>query len=419
MSFFIANSIDAKEIGPGANLCAEINSLPPGEELVLQPGEYQGPCTIRNSGSAHQPLVIRAKDASARPRIMYQGDRANVLNIAASYVTIRGLAFGPTRADVDAIRVRSGDFITIAECEFEGVGGIVFVANTKSGRGLIFRNNHIQSSQTTGIYIGCHDGIGCVQEDVLVEGNFIDGVDAPDPHIGYGIQIKLNSTARIRENIIMNTKGPGIMVYGATAPDKLSVIERNAVSGSRQSGAIVLGGGPAIVRNNVVSRSAEGGIRLENYGRRGLLRNIAIVHNTAFDNPGGGITLQPLIPLRDVWIGNNAVHSPGRSPAYPSSATGLLSLGNVDCSRAACFQDPYRGDFSPATGSPLIGAGIPRLSEWMSGDDFAGNPRGHPPTVGAFESQSSSIPRGLGVLPLEGGTGEGKSRIELAPQNLP
>lgn len=32
--------VAAREVGPEANLCAEINSLSPGEELVLRPGEY-------------------------------------------------------------------------------------------------------------------------------------------------------------------------------------------------------------------------------------------------------------------------------------------------------------------------------------------------------------------------------------------
>jgi hypothetical protein len=41
-----------KEIGPQANLCAEINALEPGETLSLRPGEYRGPCRIRRGGSA-------------------------------------------------------------------------------------------------------------------------------------------------------------------------------------------------------------------------------------------------------------------------------------------------------------------------------------------------------------------------------
>jgi hypothetical protein len=40
-------------------------------------------------------------------------------------------------------------------------------------------------------------------------------VDAQEDEVGYGLQVKLNSTAVIRDNVIVDTKGPGIMVYGA------------------------------------------------------------------------------------------------------------------------------------------------------------------------------------------------------------
>ena len=98
-----------KEIDPGSDLCAEINAAPPGTELVLQPGDYRGPCRIRAGGIPGDPLMIRAKDPAQPPHVAYAGTEANVFEIQASYVTIRGLAFGPTRPNVDAVRVFSGD----------------------------------------------------------------------------------------------------------------------------------------------------------------------------------------------------------------------------------------------------------------------------------------------------------------------
>ena len=79
------------EIGPEADLCAEINALAPGDELVLRPGEYAGPCTIRRGGLPGAPTVIRAKDLAARPRIVYGGATANVLDVKADHVTITPL----------------------------------------------------------------------------------------------------------------------------------------------------------------------------------------------------------------------------------------------------------------------------------------------------------------------------------------
>jgi len=63
----------AREIGPGTDLCGEIRAMQPGGELVLAPGDYQGPCAIRNGGEPGAPLLIRAADPMRRPRIVYAG----------------------------------------------------------------------------------------------------------------------------------------------------------------------------------------------------------------------------------------------------------------------------------------------------------------------------------------------------------
>ena len=74
----------AREIGPEADFCSVLAGLPQGEELVLLPGDYQGPCVIRRSGEAGTPLVIRAADPGNRPRIVYEGRTSNVIEVRAS-----------------------------------------------------------------------------------------------------------------------------------------------------------------------------------------------------------------------------------------------------------------------------------------------------------------------------------------------
>jgi hypothetical protein len=65
-------------------------------------------------------------------------------------------------------------------------------------------------------------------------------------------------------------------VYGASDAANVSAVERNFVAGSRTSSAIVVGGGPAIVRNSVATTSVEAGIGLEDYGRRGPLGGVGL-----------------------------------------------------------------------------------------------------------------------------------------------
>lgn len=283
--FFAANS-PAREIDPSVNLCQAIAQTEAGGELILKPGDYQGGCKIR------RPMVIRAADPKQRPRIVYQTRASNVLEVYASQVTIRGLELGPSLHDVDGVRVLSGNDVIVEDCVFRRLGGIAVVANHQSVRGLTVRRNQIFDSRATAMYFGCHDGGHCAMSALLVEHNTIERVDAPPDQVGYGVQFKLNSTGVIRSNVIVDTKGPPIMVYGAADDTKPSIIEGNYVAGSRTSSGIVVGGGPAIVRYNIAKHNAEAGIALLDYGKRGLLRGLVVGHNTT-DGNGKGTILAP------------------------------------------------------------------------------------------------------------------------------
>jgi hypothetical protein len=262
--------------------------LRPGDELALKPGDYPGPCKIRRSGEPGLPVILRAANMAQRPRIVYDAGKVNALEIYASHIIIRGLEFGPTQQDIDAIRIYTGNDIAIEDCVFKRLGGIAIVANHDSVRGLMVRHNTITDSSATAMYFGCHDGSECTVSDLLVEYNAIARVDAPAGQVGYGIQVKLNSSGVVRNNVIVGTKGPPIMVYGARDEHRTSIVEHNYVSGSRTSSGIVVGGGPAIVRFNVAKNNADAGVALEDYNRRGLLRGLVVARNSAQGNMKGG-----------------------------------------------------------------------------------------------------------------------------------
>ncbi len=381
----------AAEIGPGDDLCVAINQLSPGEELRLRPGDYPGPCVIRRGGAPDMPTTIAAADPQQRPRIVYDGVTANVFEVRAGRLVIRGLEFGPTRADVDAIRIVTGNNIVIEDCRFVQLGGIAITANNMSVRGLTIRGNVIENSQSTGLYFGCHDGQRCVVSDLLVEGNYIRGITAGPTEVGYGMEIKLNSSGIVRDNIILRTKGPGIMVYGARDLLTQNLVERNVVMGSERSAGVVVGGGPAVIRNNVVLTNNDGGISLQDYGQRGLLRKIAVVHNTIYGNLVGGVTIEGH-DVRDTRLLNNAIQSPGGNPAVPAPRAGVWTAGNVDCTYRACFMQPDGLDFSPFPGSALVGPGALAAGEALPRDDLFRMKRAIPPTVGAIERPSGPIP---------------------------
>jgi len=231
------------EIGPDSGLCGVLRQVEPGDEIVLQPGDYEGGCVVRRGGLPGEPIVIRAADPEAPPRLTRPGGEVNILEIRASDIVVRGLSFGPTAPDADGIRIITGNRITIEECRFFQMGGIAVVANHTSLRGLTVRRNVITDSTATGMYFGCHDGTTCSVTGLVVEGNYIRNVTAPTPQVGYGIEVKLNSSGVIRDNVIVDTKGPGIMIYGARDLVTTSVVKRNFVRGSRTSSGLVVGGG--------------------------------------------------------------------------------------------------------------------------------------------------------------------------------
>ncbi len=381
--------IGAREIRAGNNYCQEINDPASGNELVLEPGEYKGPCKILRGGEAGDPMVIRALDSSNPPRIHYDGSHGNVFEIYAGNITIKGLEFGPTKREVDGIRIFSGHSIIIENCKFSNMGGIAVVANHLSARKLTVRQNEIVNSRSTAMYFGCQDA-SCVMSDLLIEKNFISGVSAPDPQIGYGIQFKLNSSGIVRDNVVIDSKGPGIMVYGATDSSTISIVEKNFVSGSRASAGIVVGGGPARVWNNIVVSNREGGISLEDYANRGLLKGIVVVHNTAYNNKDGGILVRGEGPV-EATLAYNAIASPKQVANISARQTGIRMFENGDCSSVNCFVNPEQNNFTPLDNLPLLRTKKHDNLKSRVVDDYFGRRRSAHPAIGAIEPPGGVI----------------------------
>jgi hypothetical protein len=231
--------------------------------------------------------------------------------------------------------------------------------------------------------------------DAVVQRNYIAGVEAGHSEIGYGVQVKLGSTAAIRDNVIVRTKGPGIMVYGSRDRARASVIEGNFVADSRTSSGLVLGGGPVVVRNNISVGAAEAGIAIEDYGGRGLLHGVVIAYNSVYGGRRAGIRAPGGGPI-DAQVVFNAVHALA-GPLLPMIRPGLLVRGNVDCRLPPCFMDPLGLNFRPVDGSLLVGR--PDATVHAPSQDFFGIQRpAESPTIGAVEERADGTVR-LGRKP--------------------
>jgi hypothetical protein len=384
----------AREIGPAADLCGAINSLQPGEILTLAPGDYHGPCRIRRGGTPSMSIVIQGQSSREKPQIIYDGQDNNVFEIAADFVTLRGLKIGPTKRNVAGMRILARAGITIEDCEFSQLGGVAIAATRTSVEGLYVRRNTVTNVNATAMYFGCHDGVECQISNLFVERNFISGVNAPDPEVGYGVQFKLNSSGVISDNVIVNTKGPGIMVYGSSDASSASVVERNFVSGSRQSVGILVGGGPAHVRNNIVRHNSLGGVALQDYGNRGLLTKIALFNNTSVKNGPGEFVLPSDVSVSQTLFALNAAVSSEGGQALPRPRAGLDLRENIDCTAKACFANLSLLNFSPLPNAPL--SRVRKVQDaQIPLDDYFGRSRHGRITAGAVVFAGPSIRFGI------------------------
>lgn len=385
---------------PGDDFCAAFNQAAAGDTVILSPGDYAGPCALTSGGAEGSPKTLRGADPADTARIVYDGASSNVLDVLAGDIVLQDLAFGPSMPDIDAVKIKDGSRITVQSCTFTQIGGISVSANSKDSEGVQILGNGFFDLQATGIYLGCHDGMSaCAARDVLVAGNFFNGVDSPN--VGYALEIKLDSHGVVRDNVIADTKGPGIEIYGSTDLTRVSLVERNLVIGARTSGTLEIGGGPALVRNNIVVGGEAAGISVYDYGGRGLVRAIQLVGNTVVGDKGPAIALSGWAEGKDLELTDNAAwQSAGPGPALPPMIPGVAWAGNVDCGPDpnACWLAPLARDFWPTDASPLLSGGAaPTLAEPLT-DDFCGQTRGPVPHAGALERTRSPGP---GPLPLD------------------
>jgi Right handed beta helix region len=381
-----------RRVTPEDAWCAAVNSAQPGDEFVFAAGDYPEPCSIRASGNSAAGILIRSEGEDSRAKFSYPGYTSNVVQVFGSFLTIRGFEFRPSSKDVHSLRIMGGAHdVTVEGNLFSGVGNVALSANNGSTADLVIRDNVFLNLENTAAYVGCHDG-SCVSTNLRFERNYINGVRAADPDaVGYGIEVKLNSWGVIRDNTIVNTKGPPIMTYGSNQPAHVSLIEGNYVEGSRGEGGIVIGGGPAIVRNNIAVNNANGGISAQNYDRRNLQKSIWIVHNTLINNSDSGINTQGWAAGSDNVIAYNAILPKSLTPAFRLSGPVDTIMSNITCS-ASCFVNaltaPY--DLWPAAGSLLVDIALPRITAWKPSDDFMGKARDERPDAGAMERTHSA-----------------------------
>jgi len=391
----------ATEIGPNDDLETAVAALSPGEELVLRGGLYyfDDNITLTANGTAAQPITIRAK-ASEKPVFEQATAFHNVVEISgSSYLIVRGIEF---TGGSHGIRLVNSDFITIEDCEIHETGDVAISANAGGiYEELRILGNHIHHTNGTGegVYFGCNND-RCRVINSLIAGNYIHHTNRETVTQGDGIEIKEGSYGNvIRDNVIHDTKYPGIILYSTVGNGPANTIEGNVLWNVAENTIQIAA--DAVVRNNIVL----GNISFQSH-QSGRPSNIELIHNTVI-NSGASIEVRNV--SGPVLIANNAIYSQSRAIRLISGDLSQVQLfGNVGVGgvsgRNSGFADgngirtdlvagSYSGpppiDAFPSPGSALIGAGIP---SYVTATDFNGNPRNGIADAGAYKFDDNGNP---------------------------
>lgn len=323
------------------------NNLQPGDEVILSQGIYSDGrrLSISHQGTAQTPIIIRSK-AGETATITRPNANQNIINIeGAQHLTLKGLEVTGGSAgirigskDFNGSR-RQAEFITLEACHIHHTAEAAVTANfpgdTNTGHKFLRNEIHHTGGTAEGFYLGTNnDGAGNTKgvfRDGLIEGNYIHDLNGPSVSQGDGIEIKDGSYNNIiRDNVIHDTKYPGILVYG-TDGHAPNIIEGNVIWSSGNNG--IQAASEAVISNNIIFDSAGSGIQSQNH-QSAIPGSLTIVHNTIINNgnghairinsPAGGSLNGPII------IANNALYSMGSGLALRlPEIQGFTISGNI------------------------------------------------------------------------------------------
>jgi len=362
-------------------LHAALQSLSPGDKIILAPARYRTHLlfTARHSGTQALPVRLTARDGAGSAIIDGAGADITVKFAGAAYIHLEGLDitgggyhgvfFSDGAHHIRVAGSRIYDNFAVrpldSHAELKGSGP----ADNRPHHIAILDNEIFHSSHPPG---GNFQGIDCnFCDDFLISGNYLHDIRQPvsEPYSHYdrGSCIQMKSSSR---NV---------------------VIERNKIAHCH-IGIVYGGEGLAspehiggMVRNNLIYASGEIAIAVVN------VHDGKILHNTLYANAGA------IRVARDqrnpesrnmVLIANNILDGPVR---IYSNGDNVMQQANHVLTRketASLFINAAEYDFRLLpTATQIIDKGA--MSGGQVADDFAGTlrPKGAAADIGAYEYQ--------------------------------
>ena len=412
---------------PGGDLQGYFDTLSPGDEVVLADGIYRVDSTLHLSelrGREDAPIVVRAEEG-ATPILQlvtntdgeYPG---RILRIESStFVEVRGITFQGDASAADeaqsygGIRIDSSSDVTIAESVIKDVAGTAIYLSGDTNGVVVDHSEISRVYAGYAVYAGCSD-VSCLTTDFTLHDNLIHDLYAEDAET-----VRLNhgtSGAILTDNVVFNITYRGFWL-GSTEGGTANTIEGNALWNLGDRGVVLQGA--ALVRNNIIFNTGGSGIVTRD-PERGFFEDIIISYNTVVDNDEWAADLEGWDDGLGFVLANNALCNPMSYGVYiakliPEGAEasdietpgtvvnnyvcGLVDgpdeeLGEVVAGGGyADFSNVEIWDFYPVKESLLVDAADPSGELYPPEVDFNGQPReGDKPDVGAYEWDGDGNP---------------------------
>ena len=382
------------QAAPGDDIESMVNSLGPGDELVLAGGLYEiyDRFSLSVQGTVDAPVIMRSADGEVA-HIHRPNAYENLIDIEGSqHLVLSGIEFSGGSA---GLRFSDSDFITIEYCDIHDTADVAIRANDTGDfyDGFEIIGNEVHHTGGTGeaMYLGCNSN-GCQFANALIEGNYIHHTDGPTVSQGDGIELKEGSFNNVvRDNVIHDTNYPCILTYGTVGNGGPNIIERNVMWNCGDHA--IQSAADAKIRNNIILSSAADGIAMQPHQSESP-SDLEVVHNTILHPTGDAISVRNASGT--VIVANNALYSQSGSGLFTSGGTSTLVIsGNsTDGDLSADLMDGHYGgsppvDVYPTSGSALLDAGDPA---YVTIDDFNGNARDGYADIGAYGFDQAGNP---------------------------
>lgn len=358
----------------GTALVSMMNSLNPGDKLVIGGGTYTltNNFTFLRSGSSTRPIFIVAKDNETpiiyRAAANHNGMEVGSGSTTVSYVLFRGLEINGGSIGV---RIHKASNVWFDLCTIHDVADGGLSTNTQNTDQIYITRNHIYNTggYGEGMYLGANNG-AVIMSNSIIALNHVHDTAITNPIQGDGIELKQGSYGNlIAENLVHDTRYPGILVYG-TAGMPVNIIEKNIVYNSGDNTMQVQG--EAIVRNNLIMNGV--GYAFASFNHQGTVTNLKVIHNTII-NTGRAFSVSSWANKTGMVFANNVSYSQSNyGIMFSGGSAGVTVAGNVVKGTVSGVSSGYilgngLQDFQnltwnatalnakPSASSPIIGAG--------------------------------------------------------------